>query len=124
MQRIDRTRRVGELIKRALPNIIREHSAEWGFGLISITAAEVTRDLKNVRVYVTLLGDPADQKNATSMLNQDAKYFRKQLSSELNLRHTPTIEFQYDTSVEHGVRLSRLIDGLGVSEHPTIALDD
>ena len=124
MQRIDRTRRVGELIKRALPNIIREHSAEWGFGLISITAAEVTRDLKNVRVYVTLLGDPADQKNATSMLNQDAKYFRKQLSSELNLRHTPTIEFQYDTSVEHGVRLSRLIDGLGVSEHSTIALDD
>jgi len=124
MQRIDRTRRVGALIKRALPNIIREHCAEWGFGLISITAAEVTKDLKNARVYVTLLGDPEDQKKATSLLNQDAKHFRKQLSSELNLRHTPTIAFQYDTSVEHGVRLSRLIDGLSVNEHSTMALDD
>ena len=124
MQRIDRTRRVGVLIKRALPNIIREHCSEWGFGLISITAAEITKDLKTARVYITLLGDPKDQKKATAMLNNDVKHFRKQLSLDLNLRHTPTIEFQYDTSVERGVRLSRLIDGLGSSERPTVTADE
>ena len=58
------------------------------------------------------------------MLNNDVKHFRKQLSLNLNLRHTPTIEFQYDTSVERGVRLSRLIDGLGSSERPTVTVDE
>tara|TARA_B100000029_G_C17541210_1_gene946811 strand:- start:1200 stop:1574 length:375 start_codon:yes stop_codon:yes gene_type:complete len=112
MQRIDRTRRVGELIKRALPGIIREKCADWNLGLLSITATEVTKDLKSAIVFVTLLGSKNDQENVTNLLNAESFHFRKDLSSVLDLRHTPTIEFRYDASIENGVYLSKLIDGL------------
>ena len=109
MQRIDRTRRIGELIKRALPGIIREKCADWNMGLLSITATEVTKDLKSAIVFVTLLGSKDNQENITSLLNAESSYFRKDLSYVLDLRHTPTIEFRYDASIEKGVYLSKLM---------------
>ena len=112
MQRIDRTRRIGELIKRALPGIISGKCADWNIGLLSITATEVTKDLKSAIVFVTLLGSKDNQENVTSLLNAESSYFRKDLSSVLDLRHTPTIEFRYDASIEKGVYLSKLIDDL------------
>ena len=124
MQRIDRTRRVGELIKRALPGIIRETCADWNIGLLSITATEVTRDLKSAIVFVTLLGSKDDQENVTSLLNAESFYFRKDLSSVLDLRHTPTIEFRYDASIENGVYLSKLIDNLKPESNINLTSDE
>ena len=124
MQRIDRTRRVGGLIKRALPAIIREHCCDWDLGILSITATEVTKDLKQAIVFFTLLGAKENQERATTMLNNDGYIFRKELSSNLNLRHTPTIEFRYDASIERGVRLTRLIDGLALTNNGSAMADE
>jgi ribosome-binding factor A len=123
MQGVDRTRRVGGLIRRALADIIRDRLPDRGLGLISITATEVTRDLKRATVFVTMLGEE-DRERATEILNEESSALRHELSRNLNLRHTPEIEFRYDISVEHGVRLSRLIDDLSVSSQTGSKFDE
>jgi ribosome-binding factor A len=115
MQGIDRTRRVAELIRRALSSIIRHRLSDSGLELLSITATEVTKDLKRATVFVTLLGGKEDQEKAIETLNDEVVILRRDLSASLNLRHTPIIEFRYDSSIEHGVRLNRLIDDLALN---------
>ena len=123
MQGVDRTRRVAELIRRALSGIIRDRLPDQGLGLVSITATEVTRDLKRAKVFITVLGGQ-DKERSTEFLNEESSVLRRELSRVLNLRHTPEIEFHYDFSIERGVRLSRLIDGLPTSGQYSANVDD
>ena len=124
MQGVDRTRRVAELIRRALADIIRDQLSDRGLGLVSITATEITRDLSRATVFITILGEEQEQKRATEILNEESSGLRHELSRTLNLRHTPKIEFRYDFSVERGVRLSRLIDDLSISSQTGVNVDE
>ena len=125
MQGVDRTRRVAELIRRALAGIIRDRLPDRGLGLLSITATEITRDLSRATVFITILGkEEEDQHRATEILNEESRVLRHELSRTLNLRHTPEIEFRYDFSIERGVRLSRLIDDLSISSRTGVNVDE
>ena len=124
MQGVDRTRRVAELIRRALADIIRDRLPDRGLGLLSITATEVTRDLSRATVFISLLGEEEDQERATKILNEESSALRHELSRTLNLRHTPEIKFRYDLSIERGARLSRLIDDSSISSTHTDAKVD
>ena len=124
MQGVDRTRRVAELIRRALADIIRDRLPDRGLGLLSITATEVTRDLSRATVFISLLGEEEDQERVTKTLNEESSVLRYELSRTLNLRHTPEIQFRYDLSIERGARLSRLIDDLSISSSHTGAKVD
>ena len=124
MQGVDRTRRVAELIRRALADIIRDRLPDRGLGLLSITATEITRDLSRAMVFITILGKEEDQERATEILNEESSALRRELSRTLNLRHTPEIKFRYDLSIERGERLSRLIDDLSISSSRTGAKVD
>lgn len=124
MQGVDRTRRVAELIRRALADIIRDRLPDRGLGLLSITATEITRDLSRATVFITILGEEEDQQRATEILNEESRALRHELSRTLNLRHTPEIEFRYDFSIERGVRLSRLIDDLSISSQIGVNVDE
>ena len=124
MQGVDRTRRVAELIRRALADIIRDRLPDRGLGLLSISATEVTRDLSRATVFISLLGEKEDQERATKILNEESSALRHELSRTLNLRHTPEINFRYDLSIERGARLSRLIDDMSISSNHTGAKVD
>ena len=117
MQVVNRSRRVGELVRRALANIVRDRLSDQDFKLLSITAIDMTRDLKKATVFVSLLGEEDEKDRAITILNTHAGFLRRELSRKINLRHTPEIEFRYDTSIERGSRLTRLIDGLAVDDH-------
>ena len=124
MQGVDRTRRVAELIRRALADIIRDRLPDRGLGLLSITATEVTRDLSRATVFISLLGEEEDQERVTKILNEESSALRHELSRTLNLRHTPEINFRYDLRIERGARLSRLIDDSSISSTHTEAKVD
>ena len=124
MQGVDRTRRVAELIRRALADIIRDRLPDRSLGLLSITATEITRDLSRATIFITMLGEKEDQERATEILNEESSDLRRELSRAVKLRHTPEIEFRYDFSIERGVRLSRLIDDLSISSQTGVNVDE
>ena len=74
--------------------------------MVSITRADVTRDLKIAKVYFSSMGDPAEAKKA---LTGAAGLVRCRLAQALNLRITPELVFIPDSSIEHGARISELL---------------
>lgn len=121
MKAFSRARRVGEQIRRDLAELIRDELRDPRLALISMTAVEVSRDLAYARIYVTLMGDPAERVERVAELNRAAPLLRRELGRRMRIRTVPKLEFRYDEVVERGARLSALIDAAvaaDVERHP------
>jgi ribosome-binding factor A len=107
-----RAKRLGEQIQRELTELLRRDVKDERIGNVTITAVDVSGDLRTARVYYLVFGkqgaDPTVQRGLTSA----AGFLRNALSKALMIRHTPTLTFELDTSIEHGVRLTQLINSL------------
>ena len=110
MKDFPRTRRIADQIQRELAEIVRLELKDPRVGMITIIDVEVTSDYAHAKVYFTLLGDAARTEEATQGLRRAAGFLRTQLAHRLKLRTVPQLQFVYDSSVERGVALSRLID--------------
>jgi ribosome-binding factor A len=111
-----RARRLGEQIQRELGDLLRRDVKDERIGNVTITAVNVTGDLRTARVYYLIFGkegpDPKVQRGLTSA----AGFLRNALSKSLMIRYTPTLSFELDTSIEHGVRLTQLIDSVAKAD--------
>lgn len=110
MKAFPRTRRIGEQIRRELAELIRDELRDPRLSLISMTSVEVSRDLAHARIYVTLLGDPAERAARVADLNQAAPLLRRELGKRMHIRTVPKLEFRYDEVIEHAAHLSALIE--------------
>lgn len=108
-----RSRRIAEQVQRELSEIIRLELKDPRVGMITITDVEVTSDHEHAKVFFTCLGDlagAADNIAVTRALEHAAGFLRSELAHRMRLRIVPQLHFEYDESVERGVRLSKLID--------------
>ncbi len=77
---------------------------------ISVTAVEVTPDLKFAKVYYSAM--QGDKKEVAKGLKSSAGYIRRQLAQRLNLRMTPELTFLEDHSIAHGAHISKLLNSI------------
>ncbi len=110
--RLERTNEdVRYVLSRLLPRV-KDPRVQQG-GLLSITRAEVTGDLRYCKVYVSVLGE-LNEKEFKRGLRSAAPWLRRELGGALNLRYTPELIFELDRSIEHGAHMSALIDRLDI----------
>ena len=104
-------RRVNESVRQVLSEALLELK-DPRIGFVTVTGVETSRDLRNARVFVSVLG--GDRKREQSLAGLDAAHgvLQARVSRELRLKRTPLLTFEYDHTVEHGVRMSKLIDEL------------
>lgn len=112
MQGVDRTRRIGQVLRRELAPIISRQLETSVVGLISITAVSVSKDLRHARVFVTALASKLSSVELTKELNAVSGSLRWELGQQAGLRRTPELVFEYDESIERGAEMSKLLDGL------------
>ena len=105
-----RSRRIAEQVQRELSDIIRLGLKDPRVGMITLTDVEMTPDNAHARVYFTLLGDPSRIEEAQAGLQHAAGYLRTELAHRLKIRTVPQLRFEYDASVERGIRLYKLIE--------------
>jgi len=105
-----RDRRVAQLIKKELAVLIHDKFPVKQYGLITLTSVNVSSDLKNSTVFFTSLNTKAPNLELTNELNQQASYFRYEISKLLTLRTVPSLSFKYDQSIERGERISNIIE--------------
>jgi ribosome-binding factor A len=105
-----RLRRVADQIQRELSGVLRSELKDPRVGLITLTGVEVSPDLAHAKIFFTTLGDAETLNRTEEGLKRAAGFLRMQLGGRLKLRVTPELHFHHDPSVEHGVRLSQLID--------------
>ena len=92
---------------------------------MTITAVNVTGDLRTARVYYLVFGKDGPDPKVQRGLESAAGFLRNALSKSLMIRYTPTLSFELDTSIEHGVRLAQLIDSVNKPDkQPAAASDD
>ena len=107
-----RSRRVGEQIRRILAQLIHDEVKDPGVGMITLTAVEVSPDLGHAKIFFTTLADGPEAVRASEAgLRRASGFLRRELGRLVKLRITPELHFTYDRSVEHGRRLTALIDG-------------
>lgn len=112
---IKNTRINGE-VQRELSNIIRELKDPRVGIMTSVTAVEVTPDLKYCKAYISVLGDDETKAETLAGLKSAAGFIRRKLARTVNLRNTPEIKFIMDESIEYGMRMSKLIDDVRKNE--------
>ena len=111
-----RIRRIGEQIRRELADLIRSELHDPRLTLVSMTNIEVSRDLAYARIYVTVVCEPDARADLVAELNRAASLLRRELGRRMHIRTVPKLEFRYDEVVEHGARLSALIDAAVASD--------
>jgi ribosome-binding factor A len=87
--------------------------------MITITDVEVTSDHEHAKVFFTRLGEASGNQSVVEALARAGGFIRSQLAKRMRLRMVPQIHFEYDESVERGVRLSKLIDEAVGGNHST-----
>jgi ribosome-binding factor A len=104
-----RARRIEEQLKRLLSDLVRREVKDPRVGLITITSAEVSRDLTHANVYFTPFAGSGNAAAALEALQHAAGFLRHQVRNQMRLRVAPELVFHIDDSVERGARLSELI---------------
>ena len=116
MQGVDRSRRVGQQIRKELAAIIASDYSGEGLGILSITAVRVSKDLRHARIFVTALGARDNDQWVISFLKAHASELRYELSQRTNLRRTPDLAFEYDEGIAYGAKMSRLLNQIQSDE--------
>lgn len=102
--------RINSEIERRTAEIINNKLSDPRLkgGLISVTSARTTSDLKFAKVYVSMLNID-DEKGALKVLNDASGFIRNELKSAMDIRNMPELTFILDTSIEYGMKIDKLL---------------
>ncbi|HEV8251093.1 MAG TPA: 30S ribosome-binding factor RbfA [Gaiellaceae bacterium] len=106
-----RMRRVDESLREVLSEAIQTLK-DPRIGFVTVTGVKTTADLKESTVYVSVLGGEEKLRRTLQGLEAARGVLQARINDELRLRRTPQLTFEYDPSVERGVRMTKLIDEL------------
>ncbi len=105
-----RSERVGELLTEVIADVLREDIRDPRVTAVTITAAKVTKDLRQARIYFTVLGGASENKDSVlAGLKSALGFIRARIGKQLKLRFVPAIEFFYDDSVDEAERIEKLL---------------
>jgi ribosome-binding factor A len=111
-----RLQRVRELLKRAIGETIRREFQVSDAGLITVNDVDVTGDLHSAVVFISILGNPDQQKRGFGLLVRHRKRIQGLVSRAVVLKYTPTLRFVMDDSVVRGNRVLNIIEDLDKAE--------
>jgi ribosome-binding factor A len=104
-------RRVNEALREVLSEAVAELK-DPRIGFVTLTGVDTSRDLRHAVVYVSVLGSERKREATLAGLESSRGLLQARVNRELRLKRTPQLAFEYDPTVERGVRLTQLIDEL------------
>jgi ribosome-binding factor A len=106
----DRMRRVDEAIREVLSGALNEGLKDPRIGFVTVTDVKTSADLRQARVYVTVLGDDAKRQATLDGLRSAHGLLQRKVGGQLRMKRTPTLEFHYDDTTDRVMRVQRLLD--------------
>lgn len=103
-RRIDR---VNELLRREISTVI-QHDFEWSGRMVTVSAVEVTQDLKEGKVFISVIGGSAD--TVIDKLTRAHGAIQKSVMKRVVLKSTPVLSFRHDDSATRGVEIVNLLE--------------
>jgi|TARA_R110001583_G_scaffold47646_2_gene149201 ribosome-binding factor A len=126
LKEFSRTARIADFLKRELGSFIQKELRDPRLGMVSVIDAEVSRDMSHAKIYVTVMGkDSAEEaKESLAVLNKAAGFLRSQVAKINNARTTPQLRFYYDSSINRGQHISKLIQDAVAADRSRYPEDD
>ena len=110
-----RLQRVRELLKREIGEAVRREFHVSECGLISVNDVDVAGDLKSATVFISILGNPDQQKRGFQMLNNHRVRIQGLVARAIILKYTPKLKFAFDDSIVRGNRVLQIMEELETS---------
>lgn len=104
-----RSDRVADLLLELISELLSKEIRDPRIGSVTLTSAEVTKDLRHARIYFTVLTGPEDKGEVLAGLKSASGFIRTKVGKELRLRFVPTLEFIYDATEDQARRIDELL---------------
>jgi ribosome-binding factor A len=106
-----RLERVNAQIQREISELIQQHLRDPRLTeFIAVTEAATSPDLKHCKIFVSSIGGQQEEEQVLAALNSASGFLRTALAKRIKMRYTPELHFAWDSSIEHGDKILRLID--------------
>jgi ribosome-binding factor A len=106
----DRMRRVNEAVREVVSARLVEGVKDPRIGFVTVTSVDTTPDLRQARVYFSVLGSEEERSETLAGLESAHGLLQQAVASELRMKHTPTLQFVFDESIDRGMRITELLD--------------
>ena len=107
----ERMRRVNAAVREVLSEAVGELK-DPRIGFVTVTGVQTSTDLRQAVVFVSVLGSEKKREQTIDGLQAAHGILQSRIARELRMKRTPQLTFEYDPTVERGVRMTRLIDEL------------
>jgi ribosome-binding factor A len=113
-----RSAQVGGQMKREMSDILANHLKDPRLGFVTVTGVELSDDLRYARVFISIYGDPQNQKETLKGLKSAKGFIRREIGQRLRLRYCPDFDFRIDQSIAEGDKIDRLLHQIEDPEKP------
>ncbi len=103
-----RSKRVGDLVRAEISDLMLRGMKDPRIGFASVTEVRMSPDLRHARVYISVLGDDSKVRSALAGLRSASGYLQRELGARLRLRNTPKLTFIHDESIERAAHMEEL----------------
>ncbi|WP_186577429.1 30S ribosome-binding factor RbfA [Aquibacillus kalidii] len=110
-----RANRVGEQMKKELGDIIGRKIKDPRVGFVTVTDVEVTGDLQQAKVFISVLGEDKQKQDTLVGLAKAKGFIRSEIGKRIRLRKTPELFFEFDEAIEKGNRIEHILRDLNSS---------
>lgn len=107
--RYKRSQRVGELIHEEISNLLLMEIKDPRIGFVTITRVELSDDLKNAKIFVSVMADENGKEKALQGLSSASGFIRKELGKKLRLKLVPELIFKIDNSLDYSLRIQKTL---------------
>jgi ribosome-binding factor A len=105
-----RMRRINQVLREVIGAAISTDLNDPRIGFVTVTSVETSPDLRTAKVYVSVLGSEQEREATLQGLGSSHGVIQSRIAAETRMKRTPTLTFHYDSAIEQGVRISRLLD--------------
>jgi ribosome-binding factor A len=103
-------RRINEMLREVVGTAISADLSDPRIGFVTVTSVETSPDLRSARVYVSVLGSEEEREATLAGLQSSHGVIQARIAAETRMKRTPTLSFQYDETIDRGIRISKLLD--------------
>jgi ribosome-binding factor A len=113
-----RTDRIDQQLREEIGAILAREISDPRIGFATVTDVETVPDLSHAKVWVSLIGQPAERKATLRALAHAMPFVRRQLGTRLHLRRIPELHVELDETAQRGTRLLKLLEELEAGRTP------
>ena len=104
-----RVEKVQELMKQEISQIVQRELKDPRIGFVTVTSVECTGDLREAKIYVSIMGSEQQVKDSWTGLNRGLGFIRREIGKRIRLRFTPELTFELDKSLDYSAHIQELL---------------